>query len=188
MLSEQGGASTTARAISFLYSRSHTIYAGSNEVQRNVIGEHVSSACPTSRSRPCRPRSHGRTSETPRRVGELGPSHDRGGHHMAEAYIINTVRTPVGRRNGGLSKVHPADLGTRSRRCSPARRRRSDRRRRRSVRLRRRASGPQAGDIARTAWLAAGLPGRSRASRSTASAADSRSRRSASRPSRSWPA
>ena len=30
---------------------------------------------------------------------------------MAEAYIIDAVRTPVGRRNGGLSKVHPADLG-----------------------------------------------------------------------------
>jgi len=30
---------------------------------------------------------------------------------MAEAYIIDTVRTPVGRRGGGLSQVHPADLG-----------------------------------------------------------------------------
>ena len=30
---------------------------------------------------------------------------------MAEAYIIDTVRTPVGRRGGGLSQVHSADLG-----------------------------------------------------------------------------
>ena len=30
---------------------------------------------------------------------------------MAEAYIIDAVRTPVGRKNGGLSQVHPADLG-----------------------------------------------------------------------------
>ena len=30
---------------------------------------------------------------------------------MAEAYIIDTVRTPVGKRGGGLSQVHPADLG-----------------------------------------------------------------------------
>ena len=30
---------------------------------------------------------------------------------MAEAYIIDAVRTPVGKRGGGLSHVHPADLG-----------------------------------------------------------------------------
>ena len=30
---------------------------------------------------------------------------------MAEAYIVDAVRTPVGRRGGGLSQVHPADLG-----------------------------------------------------------------------------
>ncbi len=30
---------------------------------------------------------------------------------MAEAYIIDAVRTPVGRRGGGLSTVHSADLG-----------------------------------------------------------------------------
>src|SRR5262249_56831899 len=30
---------------------------------------------------------------------------------MAEAFIVEAVRTPVGRRNGGLSSVHPADLG-----------------------------------------------------------------------------
>ncbi|MBK3631277.1 acetyl-CoA C-acetyltransferase, partial [Streptomyces sp. MBT49] len=30
---------------------------------------------------------------------------------MAEAYIVEALRTPVGRRGGGLSGVHPADLG-----------------------------------------------------------------------------
>ncbi|MEU8567314.1 acetyl-CoA C-acetyltransferase [Streptomyces pathocidini] len=77
---------------------------------------------------------------------------------MAEAYIVAAVRTPVGRRGGGLSAVHPADLGAHVLRelmgssgADPA------------------AVedvvfgcldtvGPQAGDIARTAWLAAGLP------------------------------
>ena len=29
---------------------------------------------------------------------------------MAEAYIVGAVRTPVGKRNGGLSAVHPADM------------------------------------------------------------------------------
>ena len=30
---------------------------------------------------------------------------------MAGAYIIDAVRTPVGRRGGGLAAAHPADLG-----------------------------------------------------------------------------
>src|SRR6185437_3711892 len=29
---------------------------------------------------------------------------------VAEAFIVEAVRTPVGKRNGGLSGVHPADL------------------------------------------------------------------------------
>jgi acetyl-CoA C-acetyltransferase len=77
---------------------------------------------------------------------------------MAEAYIIDAVRTAVGRRGGGLSKVHPADLGAHVIKA-----------------LVQRTGidplavedvlfgcvdtiGPQAGDIARTCWLAAGLP------------------------------
>ncbi|MEY2425726.1 MAG: acetyl-CoA C-acetyltransferase [Actinomycetota bacterium] len=77
---------------------------------------------------------------------------------MAEAYIIDAVRTPVGKRGGGLSTVHPADLGAHSLNA-----------------LMDRTGvdpsavddvmfgcvdtlGPQAGDIARTCWLAAGLP------------------------------
>ena len=30
---------------------------------------------------------------------------------MPEAYIIDAVRTPVGKRNGSLAGVHPIDLG-----------------------------------------------------------------------------
>ena len=30
---------------------------------------------------------------------------------MTEAYIIDGVRTPMGRFGGGLSHVHPVDLG-----------------------------------------------------------------------------
>ena len=30
------------------------------------------------------------------------------------AYIIDAVRTPVGRRGGGLSQIHPADIGAHS--------------------------------------------------------------------------
>jgi acetyl-CoA C-acetyltransferase len=76
----------------------------------------------------------------------------------AGAYIIDAVRTPVGRRGGGLATAHPADLGAHV-----------------IAALLDRAGadpgdvddvvfgcvdtvGPQAGDIARTAWLAAGLP------------------------------
>ncbi len=77
---------------------------------------------------------------------------------MAEAYIIDAVRTPVGKRGGGLSTVHPADLGGHVLKA-----------------LVERSGvdpaavddvvygccdtiGPQAGDIARTCWLVAGLP------------------------------
>jgi acetyl-CoA C-acetyltransferase len=77
---------------------------------------------------------------------------------LTEAYIVEAVRTPVGRRGGGLSSLHPADLG--------------------AVALNALVDrsgidpaavedvvfgcvdtvGPQAGDVARTCWLAAGLP------------------------------
>jgi acetyl-CoA C-acetyltransferase len=77
---------------------------------------------------------------------------------MPEAYIVDAVRSPVGKRNGGLAGVHPADLGAHSIKA-----------------LIERAGvdpaavddvvfgcvdtiGPQAGDIARTCWLVAGLP------------------------------
>jgi hypothetical protein len=77
---------------------------------------------------------------------------------MPEAYIVDAVRSPVGKRGGGLSQVHPADLGAHS-----------------IAALVERTGidpaavddvifgcvdtvGGQAGDIARTCWLAAGLP------------------------------
>ncbi|HET7523287.1 MAG TPA: acetyl-CoA C-acetyltransferase [Acidimicrobiales bacterium] len=77
---------------------------------------------------------------------------------MNEAYIVDAVRTPVGKRGGGLAGVHPADLGAAA-----------------ITALMDRTGidpaavedvifgcvdtiGPQAGDIARTCWLAAGLP------------------------------
>jgi acetyl-CoA C-acetyltransferase len=77
---------------------------------------------------------------------------------VAEAYIVSAVRTPVGRRGGGLAAVHPADLGAHVLRAVVER-----------------AGidpaavddvimgcvsqvGPQSLDIARTAWLSAGLP------------------------------
>ncbi len=77
---------------------------------------------------------------------------------MSEAFVVDAVRTPVGRRGGGLAGAHPADLGAHV-----------------ILSLVGRTGidpgavddvilgcvdtiGPQAGDIARTAWLAAGLP------------------------------
>ena len=30
---------------------------------------------------------------------------------MPEAYIVDAIRTPVGKKKGSLSSVHPADLG-----------------------------------------------------------------------------
>ena len=77
---------------------------------------------------------------------------------MAEAYIIDAVRTPVGKRNGALAGLHPIDLGVHAFRgifgrndvdpaavddaivgCVDA-------------------IGGQAGNIGRLTWLAAGYP------------------------------
>jgi len=77
---------------------------------------------------------------------------------MPEAYIIDAVRSPVGRRGGSLAAVHPADLGAHSIGALMDR-----------VDVDPAAVddvvfgcvdtiGPQAGDIARTCWLVAGLP------------------------------
>jgi acetyl-CoA C-acetyltransferase len=75
---------------------------------------------------------------------------------MSEAFIVDAVRSPVGRRNGGLAQVHPADLGAHSIKALMDR-----------VDVDPGAVedvvfgcvdtiGPQAGDIARTCWLVAG--------------------------------
>ena len=77
---------------------------------------------------------------------------------MPEAYIIDAVRTPIGRKKGSLAHLHPADLG-----AHPIK-----------VLVERTGVdpnavddvvwgccdtiGPQAGDIGRTVWLVAGLP------------------------------
>ena len=77
---------------------------------------------------------------------------------MPEAYIVDAVRTPVGKRNGSLASVHSADLGGHVL----------------SALMERSGVDPaavddvvmgccdtigsQAGDVARTAWLVAGLP------------------------------
>jgi acetyl-CoA C-acetyltransferase len=77
---------------------------------------------------------------------------------VSEAYIVGAVRTPVGRRNGSLASLHSADLGGHV-----------------LAALMQRSGvdpaavddvimgccdtiGSQAGDVARTAWLVAGLP------------------------------
>jgi acetyl-CoA C-acetyltransferase len=77
---------------------------------------------------------------------------------MTEAYIVDAVRTPVGKRGGGLSGVHPADLAAHVIKTVVGRHDIDP------------AAvddvilgcldniGSQAGDIARTAALAAGLP------------------------------
>ena len=77
---------------------------------------------------------------------------------MAEAYIVGAVRTPVGKRNGGLSGLNPVDLAAHVLRELV-------------VRTGIDAAavedvimgcvsqiGPQSLDIARQAWLSAGLP------------------------------
>jgi len=76
---------------------------------------------------------------------------------MSEAYIVDALRTPVGKRRGALSKVHPADLGAHVIKALIERTKIDpalvddvvfgciDQ------------LGPQAGDIARTCWLAAGF-------------------------------
>ena len=77
---------------------------------------------------------------------------------MAEAYIIDAVRTPVGRRGGGLSQVHPADLGAHSIRALVERTGIDPGAVDDVIFGNVDSIGPQAGDIARTCWLVAGLP------------------------------
>ncbi len=77
---------------------------------------------------------------------------------MAEAYIVDACRTAVGRRGGGLSQVHPADLGAFILQAIVDRTQVDPLDVEDVVWGCLDAIGPQAGDIGRTAWLAAGLP------------------------------
>ncbi|MET8741095.1 acetyl-CoA C-acetyltransferase [Streptomyces sp. NPDC004728] len=77
---------------------------------------------------------------------------------MAEAYIVEAVRTPVGRRGGGLGAVHPADLGAHVLKALVERTGIDPAAVEDVVFGCLDTVGPQAGDIARTCWLAAGLP------------------------------
>ncbi len=77
---------------------------------------------------------------------------------MAEAYIVDAVRTPVGRRGGGLSTIHPADLGAASIKALIERTGIDPGAVDDVVFGNVDSIGPQAGDIARTAWLVAGMP------------------------------
>ena len=75
-----------------------------------------------------------------------------------EAYIIDAVRTPVGRKKGGLAHVHPADLGGHVLSALMGRTGIDPAAVEDVVFGCCDTIGPQAGDIARSCWLAAGLP------------------------------
>ncbi|HVN38523.1 MAG TPA: acetyl-CoA C-acetyltransferase [Myxococcota bacterium] len=77
---------------------------------------------------------------------------------MPEAYLIDAVRTPVGKRGGGLSRAHSADLGAHVLRALMARTGIDPGAVEDVIFGCCDTIGPQAGDIARTCWLAAGLP------------------------------
>ncbi len=77
---------------------------------------------------------------------------------MPEAYIVEAVRTPVGRKGGGLAAVHPADLGAHVLQALVTRSGIDPALVEDVVFGCLDTVGPQAGDIARTSWLAAGLP------------------------------
>ena len=77
---------------------------------------------------------------------------------MAEAFIVDAVRTPVGKRGGSLSQIHPADLGAITLNALMDRTGIDPGAVEDVVMGCLDTIGPQAGDIARTSWLAAGLP------------------------------
>jgi len=77
---------------------------------------------------------------------------------MPEAYIVDALRTPTGRKKGSLSTVHPADLGAHALKALMDRNEIDPAAVEDVVFGCVDTIGPQAGDIARTCWLAAGLP------------------------------
>lgn len=76
---------------------------------------------------------------------------------MPEAYIVDAVRSPTGRRKGGLAHVHGADLGAHALKSIVERNGIPDNEYDDVIFGCVDTIGPLAGDIARTAWLAAGL-------------------------------
>jgi acetyl-CoA C-acetyltransferase len=77
---------------------------------------------------------------------------------VSEAYIVGAVRSAVGKRNGGLSAVHPADLAAHVLRELIARTNVDPAAVEDVIMGCVSQVGPQTADIARTAWLSAGLP------------------------------
>jgi len=76
---------------------------------------------------------------------------------MADAYIVDAVRSPTGRRKGGLADVHAADLGAHVLKTLVERNSIPDIEYDDVMFGCVDTIGPLAGDIARTSWLAAGL-------------------------------
>ncbi|TXS91316.1 acetyl-CoA C-acetyltransferase [Parahaliea maris] len=76
---------------------------------------------------------------------------------MPEAYIVDAVRTPTGRRRGSLADVHAADLGAHVLKALAGRNGIPDSEYDDVIFGCVDTIGPLAGDIARTCWLAAGL-------------------------------
>ncbi|MFT5709826.1 MAG: acetyl-CoA C-acetyltransferase [Halioglobus sp.] len=76
---------------------------------------------------------------------------------MADAYIVDAVRSPTGRRKGGLAEVHAADLGAHVLKTLVDRNGIPDSEYDDVMFGCVDTIGPLAGDIARTSWLAAGL-------------------------------
>ncbi|GAA2865355.1 acetyl-CoA C-acetyltransferase [Streptosporangium fragile] len=77
---------------------------------------------------------------------------------MAEAYIVGAVRTPVGKKKGGLSTVHPTDLAAHTLRALIDRTGVDPAAVEDVIMGCVMQFGPQSMDIARNAWLSAGLP------------------------------
>ncbi len=77
---------------------------------------------------------------------------------MSEAFIVEAVRTPVGRRGGGLSQIHPADIGGHVIRALMERSKVDPHAVEDVIFGCLDTIGPQAGDIARTCGLVGGLP------------------------------
>lgn len=76
---------------------------------------------------------------------------------MPEAYIVDALRSPTGRRKGGLAHVHGADLGAHVLKQLVERNGIPDNEYDDVIFGCVDTIGPLAGDIARTCWLAAGL-------------------------------